>query len=126
MAPTNLEALLQGECSNTEVLDFYRRGVHVFINASISEGVPVSIMEALSCSIPVVATSVGGVPEAVDASCGILVDASVTPAGLADAVLKLLLSPGYSEMRVAAHERWMKQFNGPVNFAEFARSLFEE
>lgn len=126
MAPTNLKALLPGECSNMEVLDFYRRGVHVFINASTSEGIPVSIMEALSYSIPVVATSVGGVPEAVDESCGVLVGASVTPAGLADAVLKLLLSPGYLEMRVAAHERWRKQFNGPANFAEFARSLFEE
>jgi glycosyltransferase involved in cell wall biosynthesis len=125
IASTNLKTLLPGECPHAEVLDFYRRGVHVFINASTSEGIPVSIMEALSYSIPVVATSVGGVPEAVDESCGVLVDASITPAELADAVLRLLLSPGYAEMRVAAHERWMKQFNGPANFAAFARSLFE-
>ena len=33
----------------------------IFINMSDSEGVPVSIMEALSIGIPVIARAVGGI-----------------------------------------------------------------
>jgi glycosyltransferase involved in cell wall biosynthesis len=44
------------------ILNFYRDNpVDVFINTSSSEGGnPVSIMEAISCGIPVIATKVGG------------------------------------------------------------------
>ncbi|MDD0858820.1 glycosyltransferase [Arthrobacter alpinus] len=61
---------LKGAVANDEVLNFYRNHeISVFINVSTSEGVPVSIMEAISFDIPVVATSVGGTPEIVGGSC---------------------------------------------------------
>lgn len=40
---------------------------------SYAEGCPNVIIEALSCGRPVVATDVGGIPELVDARCGVLV-----------------------------------------------------
>ena len=56
-----------------------------FVLASNNEGLPVALMEALALGLPVVATAVGGVPEAIDASNGILVPAR-DPAALADAI----------------------------------------
>jgi colanic acid/amylovoran biosynthesis glycosyltransferase len=60
----NLQYRLLGMLSNEEVYAFYgSQAIDVFINASESEGVPVSIMEAMSCHIPVVASNVGGISD---------------------------------------------------------------
>ena len=50
---------------------------------SYSEGHPNVLVEALACGRPVVATPVGGIPEVVDADCGLLVPAR-DPVALAD------------------------------------------
>ncbi len=54
---------------------------------SYSEGHPNVLVEALACGRPVVATPVGGIPEVVDADCGLLVaarDPTALAAGLRD------------------------------------------
>ncbi|GAA2168130.1 glycosyltransferase involved in cell wall biosynthesis [Humibacillus xanthopallidus] len=61
----------------------------LFVLASAFEGLPVSIMEAMAAGLPVVATSVGGVPEVVvEEETGLLVRPGDSDA-LADAVLAL-------------------------------------
>jgi polysaccharide biosynthesis protein PelF len=44
----------------------------ISILTSISEGFPYTVLESMSCGIPVVATDVGGVTEALDESCGFI------------------------------------------------------
>lgn len=44
----------------------------ISILTSISEGFPYTVLESMSCGIPVVATDVGGVTEALDDSCGFI------------------------------------------------------
>lgn len=62
----------------------------VVVLSSLSEGAPNALMEAAAAGRPVVATSVGGVPEIVaDGSTGVLVEPGDAPA-LAGAVLDLL------------------------------------
>ena len=74
----NISIELLGSLSNEEVLDFYKKNeVDLFINASKSEGISVAIMEAMSYSIPVLATNVGGTSELVNGTNGILVDGNI-------------------------------------------------
>ncbi len=66
-----LKAELRGRRSPEEIFSFYgSKHVDAFVNLSESEGVPVSIMEALSFGIPVVATDVGGTGELVNEATG--------------------------------------------------------
>ena len=44
----------------------------VSILTSISEGFPYTVLESMSCAVPVVATDVGGVTEALDDQCGFI------------------------------------------------------
>ncbi len=65
----------------------------LFVLASHHEGLPVTVMEALSLGVPVVAPAVGGLPEVVTSgSNGILVAARSAPA-LADAIAQAV-EPG--------------------------------
>ncbi len=57
---------LKGNIPNTEVMKEYTQlSTDVFVNVSTSEGLPISIMEATSFGIPVIATDVGGTSEIV-------------------------------------------------------------
>ncbi|WP_282074769.1 GT4 family glycosyltransferase PelF [Maribacter aquivivus] len=51
--------------------ELYAEG-DISILTSISEGFPFTVIESMSCGIPVVATDVGGVSEALDENCGAL------------------------------------------------------
>ncbi|MFM7061240.1 MAG: glycosyltransferase [Actinomycetes bacterium] len=64
-----------------------------FVMASNNEGLPVAIMEALALGLPVVATSVGGIPEAItDGVDGLLVPAR-DPQALAAALTRIVTDP---------------------------------
>jgi glycosyltransferase involved in cell wall biosynthesis len=67
-------------------------GSDVYVNCSISEGISLTILEAMAAGLPIVATSVGGTPEVIDASCGRLIPPE-NPTALADALKCLLLAP---------------------------------
>ena len=68
-------------------------GLDLFASSSIHEGLSLTILEAMACELPVVATRVGGTPEAVaDAQTGLLVPPRA-PQALADALLALAASP---------------------------------
>jgi glycosyltransferase involved in cell wall biosynthesis len=74
------EITFLGQLSHSRLLAELAAGRwHVMALTSIEtsagerEGIPVSLMEAMSCNVPVVATSVGGVPELLGGGAGLLV-----------------------------------------------------
>ena len=94
--PTGLTVELRGQTANDELLEFYAsHRVDVFVNVSSSEGVPVSIMEAIAHDIPVVATAVGGTPEIVSPALGTgeVVDADAAPEAIARVIRAVLDAP---------------------------------
>lgn len=64
--PENVKAHFMGFTLNDDIQKFYSENyIDAFINVSSSEGVPVSIMEAQSYGLPVIATDAGGTGELV-------------------------------------------------------------
>lgn len=87
----------------------YLAGLDVYVNSSISEGISLTILEAMAAGVPVVATRVGGTPEIVTDDVGRLVparDASALASSLAalaaDPSLRAALGRA-ARARVAAH-----------------------
>ncbi len=73
-----------------DVRPFLRRG-WLFTLTSISEGFPNVIIEAMSCGLPIVATSVGGVPEIIEHGVNGLLVQPRSPELLAQSMAQLLL-----------------------------------
>ena len=97
----------------------------VFVNVSSSEGLPVTLMEAASSAIPMIATRVGGNPEIVDEACGRLLPADPTPNDLATALAEIaFLTPDErAATRAASRNRWATDFCAERNYRAFGELL---
>lgn len=65
----------------------------VYCLPSWNEGLPMSVLEAMSAGLPVVSTPVGGIPEAVENGVSGLLVQPGDVEGLAEAICELLLDP---------------------------------
>lgn len=116
----NLKVVLLGSMLHNKVMEFYGKNTFdIFINLSTSEGVPVSIMEALSCDISIVATDVGGTSEVVTPETGVLVSANPSEEEVADAVRKC------AGMNLTPRAYWEKHFDAEKNYSAFASFINE-
>ena len=84
----------------------------IFCLSSISEGISLSILEAMSAGLPVVATNVGGNPEIIEhKKTGFLVESN-NPYALAKALLYLLKNENYRKNTgKTARKKVEEQFN---------------
>lgn len=100
-----------GAADQTAVRGWWQRAT-VGTLTSVSEGMPVSLMEAAACGVPVVAPAVGGIPELVaDGVTGF-----VTPPGdvtaVANGLARVLTSPDLrARMSAAARARAEARFS---------------
>jgi L-malate glycosyltransferase len=87
-------------------------GVDVFVNTSVSEGISLTLLEAMAACLPVVATAVGGTPEVVlHGKTGLLIPAR-DPAPCAAAIAELLGSARIrAEFGSAGRQRVEEVFN---------------
>jgi glycosyltransferase involved in cell wall biosynthesis len=100
------------------------RSSDVFVLSSHSENLPLAVIEALCCGLPVAATDVGGVLEAVGQDDGALAP-SGDPTALADAirtVLARLDTYDHADVARRAAARWSFEAVGGV-WDEIYRSL---
>lgn len=125
--PSSAKATFINYIDNSELIHFYQKtSVDAFVNVSSTEGVPVSIMEAISCGIPVIATAVGGNVEIVFEKNGLLLNANPTPDEIADALLSVCdHREAWLKKRQGSREVWQERYNETTNFEAFAQKLVE-
>jgi colanic acid/amylovoran biosynthesis glycosyltransferase len=119
---------LAGRCTLTghlpppRVKQWFRDNqVDLFVNTSSSEGLPVSLMEAASFGIPMIATRVGGNPEIVNAANGAVLEPDPSPEEIAEAVAAFarLTAEERGAKRAASRATFEKGFDSEVNYRDF-------
>ena len=112
---------LEGEVADPRP---YLAAADVFALASTREGLPNALLEAMAAGLPIVATRVGGVPEAVeDGISGLLVQPG-NPEALAEAIVRLWKDPEVRQQLGAnASRRVAECFSAETSFRSFRSAL---
>jgi glycosyltransferase involved in cell wall biosynthesis len=107
---------LEGKCEFVGVYttvkerEQFMQGIDVFVLPSLTEGTPNAIVEAMAHQKPIIATNVGGIPDLVDDTAGILVPPGDTKA-LGAAMTKLAADAELrQEMGLAARRNYERLF----------------
>lgn len=125
LLPKHIVVDLKGSISNDSVITFYLKNhIDLFINVSESEGVPVSIMEALSFGVPILATDVGGTAEIVDDKVGKLLQVEISTKKLAEEISYFANSDA-SDLRKQARIRWAEHSDANRNYHDFVKLLIK-
>ena len=122
----NIRYIFYGEIINQELHHFYSENyVSLFINTSASEGIPVTIMEAMSYGIPVIAPNVGGVSELVSEENGFIYPKDYPAEKIALLIGDILAAPPahYQALRARAYNTWNTRYNADRNFSTFVADL---
>lgn len=118
---------LIGSLPHNQVVDYYKEHhFDLFINLSLSEGIPQAIMEAISFGIPVIATNVGGNCEIVkDNISGFLVDVEINENQIIQIIEKYYKLPEDEIIKKRKNTRsfWEKTFNTKINEKYFINEL---
>ncbi|MFZ4860146.1 MAG: glycosyltransferase [Desulfuromonadaceae bacterium] len=98
------------------------RAMDIFVLSSISEGISLTLLEAMACCLPIVATAVGGNPEVIVAGkTGYLVDVR-SPELLAEKLEVLILNKQLRNiMGEAGRSRVVESFSLKACAAEYQR-----
>lgn len=120
----NLTINLEGYLEKKDILNYYiEKEVDFFINFSTTEGVPVSIMEALSCGIPIIAPKIGGIPEILDSDLGLLVDVHSSINTLSEQIIHFVYNCNHQQLRKNAIDRWEQLANSALNYKIFVSKI---
>lgn len=119
--PPNITCELKGDVPYNELIRFYQSTpVSLFMTLTRAEGLPVSIIEATSFGVPVLATDVMGIPDVVSKDSGILIEPETKKEDIATIIKAFKNSekntPGY---RKKVKEFWSKSFNSETNYFNF-------
>lgn len=127
---SNVNYQFIGEMKNEGALRYISENEFDFlINVSSTEGMPMTMMEAFSMSIPVIGTKVGGVPEVVRHGYnGYLLDANFKDADLAHILYRYASLPfeEKKKLRTNAHNTWKTTFQDESNYRSFAHLLIKK
>lgn len=121
----NIYYEFKGFVPNEKIVEYYEsEPIDCFITTSSTEGIPVSIQEAMSVGIPVIGTAVGGIPEMIDGN-GILLSADPDSQEIAEAICRIYYSTSQEKnvLREQSLALWRKYFWDERNVNEFIQIL---
>ena len=123
--PENIRYMFMGYQANDDVQRFYAlHYIDAFVNVSQSEGIPVSIMEAESYGIPIIATDVGGTSEIVhNGENGVLLNVEFSDEELLMAIDVVVEKA--DSYRAAALRTWQSMSDAHMVFPEFYKKMAE-
>jgi glycosyltransferase involved in cell wall biosynthesis len=114
----------KGHVENAQLLEFYKfQSIDLFINLSTTEGVPVSIMEALSFGIPVLAPNIGGIGELVNDTNGKLISVDLPLNEIVKELTNLLQAENRNELRNKARLTFETKASAEANYSNFYSEL---
>lgn len=121
--PAGVTAQFTGALAHKDVLEYYRaHPVDLFVLVSSREGLPVSVMEAMSFGVPAVVTDVGGCTELVrDGENGYVLPADLSPELLRETILRAMTE--CAQMREASFAAWQSRFVARENYLQFVQHI---
>lgn len=121
---SRIEAHFLGYMDNDRIHTFYAtQHIDVFINLSDSEGIPVSMMEAIAYDIPLMGRNVGGVAEVVNESTGVLLPTEVVPEEVAKKLHRLINT---DKKELKPIDYYEANHNAAINFEVFYENLLSK
>jgi glycosyltransferase involved in cell wall biosynthesis len=100
-------------------------GFHIFVLPSLNEGLPMTVLEAMASSRPVIASKVGAIPTVVrDGETGLLVDPKDV-VGLRAALDRLLTDPALSSRLATQGHDWVRRHFTSDAMAENYLRMYE-
>lgn len=118
-----------GMMSNECVMKFFQENsFDLFINVSESEGLPISIMEAASFGLPILATDVGGTSELVDKENGWLINSNISGEEVGKKILEICsMDPSLlSKIGNASRRKWKEKFSIEKNAQNMLKRIQNE
>lgn len=116
-----------GYIKNSDLMRWYEDNpIDLFVNVSESEGIPVSIMEAVSLGIPVLATDVGGTNEIViNKYNGLLINKNADAIDIGNSIKYImnLTLKEYQDLCNNSLSIWEDKFSALKNYEDFAKRL---
>ncbi len=122
---SNISYEMPGFVPLEEIKEIYaKQHVDCFITTSSTEGCPVSIQEAMSYGIPIIATAVGEIPSMIEGN-GILLPENPSPEEVEEAVRCMRDFPREKllRMRERSREKWETRYNAVENADRFLMFL---
>lgn len=124
LTPLGIKWDMPGSKPNAEVKQYFEiNRVDIFINASESEGVPVSIMEAMSYGVPTIAPDVGGIAELVSNEYGQLLSEMPSVSEIATAIVSMSTRCKEPECRLRAKQKIAKDYNAKSNYQSLIKLI---
>lgn len=119
----NLTVELLGFQTNDRVHEIYQKEkIDWTMLFSTSEGLGITLVESISYGVPALISNVGGMPEVIDRSNGIVFEPEATVDDMVKAVGQYLASPElYLKLKRNAYESWQARFDSKRLRREFAK-----